>query len=390
MNVSDHPLLERARALAPALREQAVSNEAERRVSPEAARSLAREGFFRMLVPVELGGGEVHPLVFARVLAELARGDAATAWCVMTGATTGLLAAYLDEPGARSLFADQPEAIMAGVFAPMGRAVATDGGYTLHGRWPFASGCENSTVRMGGALVFDEGSDTPRTGPDGKPIILSMFFPAEASRVIDTWKVSGLRGTGSHDLEVTAAFVPEHHAVGVLGRAPRVPRPLYAFPLFGLLATGVAAVGLGIARAAIDAAVELATQKKQGPGGRVLAASELAQVDVADAEGRLAAAVALTSETLARTFERAESEGEIDVRDRARVRLAACQATELATAAVDLCYRLGGGTSIYDRCPLQRHFRDIHTVTQHIMVAPAAKKLVGRVLLGLETDTSQL
>jgi alkylation response protein AidB-like acyl-CoA dehydrogenase len=378
-------LIARAEEMVSALREGAEASEAARRVPADVARLLARAGMFRMLVPRHLGGLEVQPRQLVRVLATLARGDAAAAWCVMTGATTSLMSAYLEPSSAETIWSRQT-LITAGVFAPQGRAVPVDGGYRLSGRWHFASGCDNAAWLMGGALVFD--GDQPRER-DGRPEILSLFFPAHQARILDTWDVAGLCGTGSHDIAVDDIVVPEEHTARVMSEPPRCDGTLYRFPIFGLLAAGVAAVGLGIARTAIDDFMALATRKKGFSRRRTLADQELVQLEVAKAEGELRAAEALLLHACAQCWQQAEV-AELTLHDRALLRLAACQAVRGCVRAVDAMYHAGGGTALYRKSPLQRHLRDMHTLTQHLMVSPGTLRTTGRVLLGIDTDASQL
>lgn len=380
-------LVHRALDLVPTLRAQSESIERDRRVPLALAQQLAAAGLFRMLVPRSLGGFEAHPNVFVDVLATLGRGDGAAAWCVMTGSTTSLVGAYLPKEAAASLYADDPEVIMAGVFAPLGRAEPVEGGYRLTGRWPFASGSENASWRLGGGLVMQDGG--PRKLPSGQPEIRSFFFRAEESTIHDTWHTAGLCGTGSHDMEVEDVFVPADRSTCVLADVPQHEGPLYRFPIFGLLAAGVAAVGLGIARAAIDDLRQLAQTKKSFGGKRSMADQELVQVEVARAEGELRAGEALLRQTCDEVWISA-TKGELSLADRASLRLAATQATRAAVRSVDAMYQTGGGAALYRTSPLQRHLRDVHTVTQHIMVSPATMKTVGRVLLDVPTDVSQL
>jgi alkylation response protein AidB-like acyl-CoA dehydrogenase len=375
----------RAGELVDTLREGAAASEAARRIPAETARLLARAGMFRMLVPTSYGGLETPPDQMVRTIATLARGDAAAAWCVMTGATTSLMSAYLRPETAASIWSHHT-LITAGVFAPQGRAVPCDGGYRLSGRWHFASGCDNASWMMGGALVFD--GDRPRER-NGRPEILSAFFPADQARIIDTWDVAGLCGTGSHDIAVDDLEVPAEHTAFVMHDAPHCQGTLYRFPIFGLLAAGVAAVGLGIARATIDDFAALASRKKGFGRRRSLADQDLVQLEVAKAEGELRAAEALLLSSCRDAWLHAE-QGELELSDRALLRLAACQAVRGCVRAVDAMYHAGGGTALYRKSPLQRHLRDIHTLTQHLMVSSGTLKTTGRVLLGVETDASQL
>src|SRR5206468_2765103 len=144
---------------------------------------------------------------------------------------------------------ERESAIAGGVFAPRGRALRVDGGFRVTGRWPFASGCEHCDWLMGGCVV-DGGDGTLETLPNGMPDIRLMLAPADNVVIHDTWNVSGLRATGSHDIELADVFVGEEMAASVISDAPRHDGPLYAFPLFGLLALAIAGVSLGTARGA--------------------------------------------------------------------------------------------------------------------------------------------
>ncbi len=381
-------VLARARALLPALRERSSEIEAGRRVPADLSARLGEAGLYTMLAPRAVGGGEAHPREMAETLEALATADSAAAWTVMTGSTTGLLLAYLAPEVAREILDAAPHAALAGVFAPSGRAVPEAGGYRVSGRWSWASGCENAAWRMGGALVM--GDDGPRRLEGGGPEIRSCFFRAEDSEVIDTWRVSGMRGTGSHDLAVDGLLVPAERTACVLVDRPRHDGPLYRFPIFGLLATGVSAVGLGMARAALDHVSELARGKRTRGGQKTMAQSELVQVRIARAEAELAAARALSHEVLEDAYDAAAAGDPLDARARARLRMAATFAAEASARSVDVAYNLAGGASVWESSPLQRHLRDVHVMTQHVMVGEGTLKLVGRVLLGLDADVSQL
>ncbi|MFK7987850.1 MAG: acyl-CoA dehydrogenase family protein [Sandaracinaceae bacterium] len=386
MTLSPH--VERARALIPAIAERAPETESGRRVPQDLSDQLGEAGFFRMLAPKAVGGGEVTPREFADVLFELGRGDGAAGWVAMTGSTTGLLLGYVAEDAAREILADGPNAGLAGVFAPTGRAVPEGDGYRLSGRWQWGSGCQNARWRMGGALVFD--GERPRMLDGGGPEIRSCFYRADDSTVIDTWRTAGLRGTGSHDLVVEDVFVPASHTACVMADAPLHEGPLFRFPLFGLLATGVASVGLGIARAALDHTVTLAANKKSRGGKKSMAESELVQVSLAKAEGQLLAARALMHATLEEVYAHASAGRPLEDDHRARLRLSATHAGAVAADVTGEAYHLAGGASVWDSHPLSRCFRDVNVMTQHIMVARETYKPIGRLMLGLETNTALL
>lgn len=371
-------MLQAARDLAPLAAEHAERSERERTLSPGMAAALASSPLPSMLVPVALGGGECEPAEMLAALEELAVGDGSAAWCAMVAATSGLIAAYVDPGFAREAFG--PPAVAGGVYAPIGRAVPDGDDYVLSGRWPFTSGARHATTLMGGAMV-DSGE-----APEARVLV----FPASEATIHDNWDVMGLRGSGSHDIEVSDLRIPASRSVALGVDRPLADGPLYAFPPFGLLALGIAAVALGIARGAVDELAELAVRKKPGGSSRTLAARAPVQVAVARAEALIGSARAFVNEAVGEAWDAARSEGEITLAHRGKLRLAATHATRAAADAVDLMHEAGGGSAIYARSPLERRFRDVHTATAHMMVGPASWELSGRLRLGLETDAARL
>jgi alkylation response protein AidB-like acyl-CoA dehydrogenase len=376
-----------ARELSPRARELAGEAERERRLPAAFSRELAEAGFYRLCVPASLGGGEAEPAELLRVVEALAEGDTAAGWCVAVCATAGMLGAYLEPDAAAEVYAD-PAGVVGGVFAPSGRAVANGDSLSVSGRWRFCSNVDNCDWLMGGCIVVD--GDAPRTLDSGRPDIRLALMRADAVEVIDTWSVSGLRATGSHDIAVDGLEVPAARAASLITDSPREPGPLYAFPPFGLLAASIAAVALGTARGALDELGELAGTKTPTLSTRKLAERSATQSGVARAEGAVRAARAFLYEATAECWGAAQTGGLISVEQRARLRLASTHAVEAAASAVDETYRLGGGSAIYETSPLQRRFRDIHAATQHMLVGPATWELTGRSLLGLDFDVSQL
>jgi len=368
------------RALAPDIQAEADRIERDRRLPLALVRTLARAGVFRLCVPRALGGEEADPATLIAVLEELAHADGSTGWCAMIGATSGLVSAYLPDAEARAIYGTSPDVVTGGVFAPTGSAVRENAHYRVSGRWRFASGCQHCDWLMGGCLVHD----------DGPPRARMVLFPATDAEIIDTWTVSGLRGTGSHDIAVRELRVPTSRSVSITHDRPLAPGALYAFPLFGLLALGIAAVALGIARRALDEILTLAGAKTPTGGRRTLAERSTVQAQLAEAVATLGGGRALVRAVAEECWTAARADGVIDVPLRARLRLAATHATTAAARVVDVAYTVGGGTAVYADSPLQRAFRDVHVVTQHMMVAPATWELCGRVLLGLDTDTTTL
>lgn len=373
-------LIDRAIKWSGKLPQYAAQFEQERRLSSEIAQAFAHEGFFRMLVPEVYGGLEVHPLVFIETLKQVSIGDGAAGWNLMIGATTGLLSASLPEQGAREIYASNPNVLTVGVTAPAGRADVTDNGFIVSGRWPFGSGCQNAQWICGGCFVFQEGAQV--VDKKGQPISQLMIFKADQVQIEDTWDVVGLRGTGSHHFNVAKVFVPNHRVVS-LGGPLRLRKPLYQFPMLGLLALGVASVALGIGWRAHNEFVQLATAKQPTGSSRTLADRALVQSTVAQSKAALQSAEALVKEVVSAAWDFAQQGERFSTKLKADLRLAAAHATHSSVAAVDSLYEAGGGSAIYTKSPLQKCFRDVHVATQHIMVAKPIYEVVGRVELGL-------
>lgn len=353
----------------------------------ELSAQIAAAGLYRLCVPASLGGGEAPPAELLGAVEALAGGDAAAGWCVAVCATAGMLGAYLDREAATEIFAD-PAAVTGGVFAPSGRALAEGGRLAVSGRWRFCSNVANCDWLMAGCIVFD--GDAPRLLDSGRPDIRLVMIAASEVEVIDTWTVSGLRATGSHDIAVDGLAVETARSASLITDAPRETGPLYAFPPFGLLAAAIAAVALGTARGALDELGELAGVKTPTLSTRKLAERPATQAGIARAEARVRAARSLLYGAVAEAWEAAAAGGAIGIEQRAGLRLASTHAVEASAAAIDEAYGLGGGSAIYETSPLQRRFRDIHAATQHMLVGPATWELTGRSLLGLELDDSQL
>ena len=375
----DESQVARARGAAAVIAPQLDQIETERRLPQPAVDALVDAGVFKLCVPRVYGGAQAHPATVLAVIEELAKLDGSVGWCAMIGATSGLMSVYLDDAIAREVYRPA-DAITCGVFAPMGRAVPAGAGYKVSGRWQFASGCQHSRWRMGGTIVA---SDPPELLPSGAPDVRCILFRADETTIHDTWDTAGLRGTGSHDLEVRDVTVPRERTFSLITGAPR--HEGYTLSLFGLLASGVAAVGLGIARSALDGIVGVVGKKKLPGGKKTLAHRELVQLEIARAEARVRAARGLLFEALDEAIAAPDS-----LPARARLRIAACHAATESAAVTASAYELGGGSAVYRTSPLQRQFRDAHVVTHHLMVSSTALTMAGRVLLGVETDTSTL
>lgn len=374
-----------ARDLFPEIRALGPRIEQDRRLPPELMSRLTEAGFFRLAVPRALGGLEADVRTILEVIEEVARADGSAGWTVMIGAVTAILSGWLEPSLAERIFTR--DAFAGGVPAPLGQAHLTEGHYRLTGRWPFASGCQHASWLVGGAVLFENGAPQLR-GP--VPVTRMFLFPASEAKIHDTWRVSGLRGTGSHDVEVSGIIVPHERSVSFQADRPSQPGPLYAFPPYGLLALGVAAAALGIARGAVDEAERVAREKTPLGAKVKLAVKPGTQAKVAEAEATLRAARAFVHDAVGRCWALVQAGREVPLTSRAELRLSCTHAAASAVRAVDLAYHLVGTTSIHDSSPLQRAFRDVHVATQHAILGPDIAELAGAVLLGLDADTSRL
>lgn len=370
----------------PLVRAHADEMEGERTLSPEVVSALGQAGIFRMTVPVEYGGpGEADALEEVRVFEAIARADGATGWCAMISGGTPLISAFMADAGIKEVYADGPDVICAGGFAPTGMAVPVDGGFQVSGKWSFASGIAHSSWLFAGCMVIEEGR--PRMLPNGMPDLMHAFVPTSEAEVLDTWHVSGLCGSGSNDFTVENLFVPEHRTLRVFGRQCPRSEPIHRMPLLPLFATHTAAVALGIGRAALDEITRLAQEKTPTMSMQSLAERPTMQLGIADAEAGLRSSRAFLFEALEDAWSTVVAGEAVSTRQHALVRLASAHATRAAAAAADFAYTAGGGTSLYRKSPLQRYMRDVHAVTQHIIVSPPVMNAAGRVLVGLDPGT---
>jgi alkylation response protein AidB-like acyl-CoA dehydrogenase len=375
-----------ARAHCDEIRARADEIEAARRLPADLSKRLAASGLYRLWVPKRYGGFEAPLVPVLRALEILAGADASVAWCGFIATTSSTALGSLPEATAREVFA-APETLICGVFAPHGRAEAEPGGFRVQGQWAWGSGTLNADWVLAGCQLFRDGE--PLRDDAGAPRQHMVIVPAREVEFLDTWYVSGLCGTGSTDYRLNGVFVPEDRIVGWQVRRP-LDLPLFAFPNFTLLAMGIGAVALGAARAAIEELVALAGSKKPTHSSKTLAERPDVQAAVARAEAELRAARAFYYEAAAAGWEAALTSGRVALPLRRDIRLATTHATHGAVRIAQAMYECGGGTALYRRSPLQRRLRDVHAMTQHVMVGPATWATAGRAFLGIESGTHLL
>jgi indole-3-acetate monooxygenase len=301
----------------------------------------------------------------------------------MVASVWSRLSGYLPGEVASEIFT--ADSRLAGSVNPTGKAVAVPGGFRVSGRWSYGSLIRHSNWTVGNSIIHDV--DIPRRGADGALDICFMIFPTSEVEIIDNWHVSGLRGTGSCDFQVSDLFVPEERSLSAFTPTQMQAATLYAMPQITTFAASLPCVSLGIARAAIDAFTELAGGKTpMGSVGR-LREKPVAQSDLGRAEAHVRSGRAFLLEAIEEIWDAAAAGRVPTLRQRAIARLAAAKAAEASAQAVDLLHNAAGGTALFESNPLERCFRDVHATTQHIGTQAANFELGGRVLLGLDPGT---
>ena len=387
--VEAQALVQAAGALQPVIRGHHDELEREQRLPKALVEQFHAAGFYSMVIPRELGGLQVDPLTYVRVVELLAEAAGSVGWNLANNSIGQLVTLGLPDEGVHELYGQRADTVIAGT-AVMGggRAVPVEGGYRVTGRWPFGTGCQESAWMLGSFQILD--GDQPRRSPDGSSVYWRGVFERSEVRIVDgSWDVAGLRATGSFDWTVEDVFLPErrtmvHAGVPLDNQWKRWPGVSYALPAQAWVGPHHSAVITGIARAGVDALIELAAEKT--PRGRTGRLCENPQVQ--DALGRadaiLNAGRAYRSATITELWSTIAAGRETTLEQRARCRLAAVHAADSARAAMDLVYRQGGSTSYRRASRLAECWRDLHVVGQAVTLAPEWYPIGGRVYLHMD------
>jgi alkylation response protein AidB-like acyl-CoA dehydrogenase len=377
----------RARSLAPLVAAAAERTERERRIPPDVLATMHEARLFHMLLPAPLGGGAADLATFNQTVEEIAAADASPAWCLAQSAGSTQAAGYLDPAVAMDVFG-APDALVAwGPPAGVAKAVVAEGGFVVTGRWRFASGSANATWMGGHSTVFDA-DGAPRLDPAGRPVNRTMIFRRARATILDTWHVVGLRGTSSNDYEVADLFVPDAYTTWRdLAADRRDAWPLYSVPLLTVYGIGFSGVALGLARACLNAFMNLAETKR--PGGAfglqtLLRDNAVIQAEVARAPGRLNSSRAFLLQMLREVWDAAAAADKLPVDLRAQLRIAITASIDHARSVVDFCYRAAGTNAIFEGSPFERRFRDMHALAAQGQAHLSNYEAAGQALFGFE------
>ncbi len=368
-------LLEGARRIAPQIRDAADEIEAARQLPDHVVQLLREAGAFRMIQPRAWGGHDADPVTQILFIEEIAKADASAAWCVMIGCDGGLLSRELDQHVAREMYADLDAATCGAAFPP-GKAVPVEGGYRATGRWPYLSGITHAAWAQ---LIFEVVDEATGAG-EAPPSYVRLVVPRHQVTVLDTWHTTGMRGTGSYDIELTDLFVPNERCIPRRASGgPAVDDPL-RHPAW--LLPKHMGVPLGVARAAHDEVLAL-TQDRVAVRG-VLRDDPLTQATLGETEARIGAARAYALSATDMAWREVCATGQMSDRNRAGLRLAITYTHQECLAVVEQLYAIAGSAALYtERSTLDRRLRDMHAMNQHVVIGVANYAVAGRVLLGL-------
>ena len=372
--MSDIDYIARAESITDLVRAHADEAERIRHLPRPVAAAFADLGLYRVAAPHDCHGADKDPHTQMRVIETVSRADGSAGWNLMIGIETfGLVAPALIS--CAELIED-PKVIMASSTAAVGKAERTGDGWRVSGQWQFASGIHNAQVFGATVQLYENGERIDKNNR-------YAMIPLGEYEILDTWNVAGLRGSGSHDVQVDGALVPDERIVLPMG-GMRERSAQTRFPLGARLAFNKAAVGFGIARAAIDVFVDVATGKTPRFTNRKLRERTFAQRAIAQAEARLRGARAAVFEHIAGVWELVVAEDPVPDKERALVHILCSDAAAACAQVVDMLAEAAGTTANQIGHPLERIVRDSRVVRQHLTVAPHHIEEAGRVLLGLE------
>ena len=381
----DQMVIARAEALRPYVAAVGTEIEDSRRLPPALLDKLHDARLFRLLLPRSTDGIETDPVTFFHVIETIAKADASTAWCLSQAGGCAMSAAYLDLPVACAIFED-PRAVLAWGPGPRVSAIECEGGYRVTGVWSFASGGRHATW-LGAHCPIIAADGTPRLEANGMPQERTMLVRTEDVEWTDIWNTVGLRGTASDQFALKDFFVrTDHSMTREFDRECRESGPLYRMGAGTCYQVGFAGVACGIARSVLDDFIEVARNKVPRGARGTLRDNAVVQTGLAQAEVNLRAARGFVLQSMADIWQDLVAGDTITVAQRITVRMAATNAIHKAREAVDFAYNAAGATAIFESHPLERRFRDIHTVTQQLQGKIRHFETVGAWMMGAEAD----
>jgi alkylation response protein AidB-like acyl-CoA dehydrogenase len=364
-------VIDRVMDIADQLREQAAEAEKIGQLTDQTAKAMKAAGNIRLLQPAKYNGFEVHPREFAETVMATASLDPAAGWINGVVGVHPYQLAYADPRVAEEVWGQDVDTWVASPYAPQGVAKPVDGGYIFNGRWQFSSGTDQCEWIILGAMLGDA---------DGKPLMppqmLHMILPRKDYEIVDdSWNVVGLRGTGSKDVIVRDAFVPDYRTMdanevmdGTAQRKAGMTSTLYLMPWSTMFPLGITSAVIGIAEGALAAHLDYQRDRVGSYGAikddpYVMYAIGEAAADINAARQELLA-------NADRIYDIVDAGKDVSFEDRAAGRRTQVRAAWRAVTAVDQIFARSGGNALRMDKPLQRYWRDAHAGLAHAIHVP--------------------
>ncbi|GAB2860378.1 3-hydroxy-9,10-secoandrosta-1,3,5(10)-triene-9,17-dione monooxygenase oxygenase subunit [Nocardioides pacificus] len=380
-------VLDGVRDLLPTFRERADETERLRVVPESSVKELEETGFFRLLQPQRFDGLEADPIDFYTAVRDIASACGSTGWVSsVLGVHPWQVALFADE-AQQAVWGSDTSARLSSSYAPTGRAVVAEGGYTLSGKWSFSSGCDHATWVLLGGLVFNA---------EGQVVDFKTFMvPRKDYRIIDVWNTVGLRGTGSNDIVVDDVFIPDAFTLSMsdTGRCfgpgqEQNTSDLYKLPFHSLFTSTITTPIIGMAMGAYDEHVDMQRKRVRASYiGEKASLDPFAAVRIARASSEIDAAWALLTNNIREEQAHVARGEKIPLTLRLKVRRDQVVGTERAIEAIDALFEASGGRALAEGTYLQRAWRDSHAGRVHAANDPErALQMYGASEFGHKVD----
>ncbi|WP_218690703.1 acyl-CoA dehydrogenase family protein [Psychrobacter sp. BF1] len=339
--------------------------ESSRKLAPAIVECLLESKLLRIGLPKFLGGWEDNPVEALKVYELLASAEASVAWIVWNNHLSCTFGRYLNEVSMKEVY-NNPSHVYANSARPEGIAKIVSGGYIVSGRWTLVSGCELADWFVLRCLVTSE--ETPKNLHQGANLRL-FFIPKKGVKIIDTWDVGGLNGTGSHDVAIEGIFVKEAYAVN-FDSAVAIDNAYSRLPIGCINSAGCAAMALGVLKAAMEDLIQMCLDRTTPGTNPDLRDRANVQAAIAKSKTLLASKRLQLHSSVAELWEEAQNENTYTDEQLANVWAASCAAASDARAMVSEIYAVAGTASLYKKYKIERAHRDIHAILQHGIVQP--------------------
>lgn len=343
----------------------------QRYISQDVIESLQKIGLYGAFVPRELGGSPISPTEFMKIIERISVADGSTGWVASFAFATKYLCS-LPEASLQKIFKKNPGLVFAGATFPIQPAEKVDGGIIVNGRWPFGSGCMNSSLVAVGVSVPG----------NGEQVFKHMaVIPRDKITIDETWDTFGMTATGSHTMVVENVFVPDDMIL--LRDAPTsIEAPEYLYPTVTLAAQVLAVCGLGTARAAINHIIEVAENSKSITGAPTLGDRVNVQIHIAECEAKLQSARSWFYATTDEAWDAINQSGTITREQNLALRLSASHAARTGAEVARMCFEMVGTMGIFNSNPLNQYLTDSMVTAQHAFLTEGSFMNAGKVMFG--------